>query len=259
MDAVEADNVAAVDSLLAPGMVNIAPDGDVKTRSQLMAMHQSGARKMTRFDIEQMETRVYGNDVAVVTGKVTAEGKHGARAALTPTMASRVWTKGADGRWQLLVSAATLITAPAENASTAILPAGATWAEGTDAADSAGIASAISALEARYSDALEANATATLDSLQADDAVVISGSGERLGIEQHLSAVTNGTRKFSKHDMSDVKITVHGNDAAVVTYTGKIQGTEGGASMPGTRMVHVWHASPTGWQVVFIQVVRIKA
>ena len=122
------------------------------------------------------------------------------------------------------------------------------------APDSTGIAATITELTQKYSDALEQNNTALIDSLVASDAWMVLPDGRRLNRSEWSATVSGQQGKFraTKYDVLQTTVRVHGNDVAVVVSTQDMEGTtHGGLKLDHQRRVGtVWVNRDGRWQIV---------
>jgi uncharacterized protein (TIGR02246 family) len=110
--AVLAQDVKALDSLLASELVWVHSSARVQNKAEYLEMVKTGASRWLKLDPQGMKVRVYG-DTAVVTGELhqttTGPGRQPADRTLHTI---EVYVKR-DGRWQLTDCQATAVPAPA--------------------------------------------------------------------------------------------------------------------------------------------------
>lgn len=117
-------------------------------------------------------------------------------------------------------------------------------------ADSAAIAATITQLTQKFSDALEANNTAVLDSMLAPDVWVVRPNGERHRKEEWIRSFAE---KFhvTKNDLKSNVVHVHGNDVAVVVSENINAGTRHtGEAINNSTVGTVWVNRGGNWQIV---------
>ena len=84
--------------------------GEILTKDQRLANLASGATALDTISMgNDVKVRVYGNDAAVSTGRVTLKGKYSGKAASGDYQSMSVWVKGPAG-WQLVANQITPIT-----------------------------------------------------------------------------------------------------------------------------------------------------
>lgn len=69
------ENVEVLDKLLADDFVGIGPLGFVLTKEQWLARYQNGDLKNEKFEIKDLQTRIYA-DAAIVVGQETTESSY---------------------------------------------------------------------------------------------------------------------------------------------------------------------------------------
>jgi ketosteroid isomerase-like protein len=102
-------DAATIDGILADEWVGIVRSGEVITKAQLLAAVGQG-NPFTSNVFDELTYRVYG-DAAVVTGRLTLEGRNEAGPFRLQQRYMRVYVKK-QGRWQAV---ATQVTPVAEN------------------------------------------------------------------------------------------------------------------------------------------------
>jgi ketosteroid isomerase-like protein len=84
--------------------------GEILTKDQRLANLSSGATSIDTITMGgDMKVRVYGNDAAVSTSRVTLKGKYSGKATSGDYQSMTVWVKGPTG-WQLVANQITPIT-----------------------------------------------------------------------------------------------------------------------------------------------------
>jgi uncharacterized protein (TIGR02246 family) len=84
--------------------------GEILTKDQRLANLSSGATSLDTITLgADVKVRVYGNDAAVSTSRVTIKGKYSGKAASGDYQSMTVWVKGPGG-WQLVANQVTPIT-----------------------------------------------------------------------------------------------------------------------------------------------------
>ena len=91
--------------MLTADYVETGADGDLVTKSEMLAGLRSGASKFEIFKVEDMKVHVHG-DAAVVIGKGTVKGTLNGRPIDEQDRFTDTWVKH-DGRW---MAAATQVT-----------------------------------------------------------------------------------------------------------------------------------------------------
>lgn len=84
--------------------------GEILTKDQRLANQTSGATSLDSINLGgDMKVRVYGDDAAVTTSRVTIKGKYSGKAASGDYQSMTVWVKRPTG-WQLVANQVTPIT-----------------------------------------------------------------------------------------------------------------------------------------------------
>ena len=84
--------------------------GEILTKDQRLANLASGATALDTISMgNDVKVRVYGNDAAVSTSRVTLKGKYSGKAVSGDYQSMTVWVKGSSG-WQLVANQVTPIT-----------------------------------------------------------------------------------------------------------------------------------------------------
>lgn len=110
--AVLAQDVKALDSLLASELVWVHSSARVQNKAEYLEMVKTGASRWLKLDAQGMKARVYG-DTAVITGELHQTTTGPGRPPADRTLHTiEVYVKR-DGRWQLTDCQATVVPAPA--------------------------------------------------------------------------------------------------------------------------------------------------
>jgi ketosteroid isomerase-like protein len=84
--------------------------GEILTKEQRLANQRSGATSLDTITLGgDVKLRVYGNDAAVATSRVTIKGKYSGKEASGDYQSMSVWVKRPSG-WQLVANQITPIT-----------------------------------------------------------------------------------------------------------------------------------------------------
>lgn len=104
-------DVAALKQIWADDYTFINGGGEILTKEQRLANQNSGATSLEKITMgQEVKVRVYGNDAAVATSRVTLKGKYSGKGVSGDYQSMTVWTKKADGAWQLVANQVTPIT-----------------------------------------------------------------------------------------------------------------------------------------------------
>ena len=93
-------DAAFAERTLASDYISIAPSGAVSTREQTLATARAGTMKLQSINVEDEKVRVYGGNVAVVTGHASVTGTDKGQAFTGHSRYTRVWVKQ-NGGWKL--------------------------------------------------------------------------------------------------------------------------------------------------------------
>jgi ketosteroid isomerase-like protein len=93
-------DVAALDRLIDDALVFVAIDGSVVSKADDLAMHRSGAIKITRLEPSDQRIALH-NDAAVVSVKMSASAILNGQTMNNTLRYTRFWLKR-DGAWRLV-------------------------------------------------------------------------------------------------------------------------------------------------------------
>jgi ketosteroid isomerase-like protein len=103
-------DAAALKQIWADNYTFINGAGEILTKDQRLANLASGATALDTITMgNDMKVRVYGNEAAVSTSRVTLEGKYSGKAVSGDYQSMTVWVKRPSG-WQLVANQVTPIT-----------------------------------------------------------------------------------------------------------------------------------------------------
>ena len=103
-------DAAALKQIWADNYTFINGAGEILTKDQRLANLASGATALDTITMgNDMKVRVYGNDAAVSTSRVTLKGKYSGKAVSGDYQSMTVWVKGPSG-WRLVANQVTPIT-----------------------------------------------------------------------------------------------------------------------------------------------------
>ncbi len=127
----------------------------------------------------------------------------------------------------------------------------------TGRADDSDAKKEVAQLSQRTHEALIAGDTATLESIQTEDWLVIGPTGEVVGKARQAKDLKDGTTDFLSMDPSEVKVRVYG-DTAVVTGRYKVKLKDKGQETGGNVRISEFFAKVGGkWKNVSSQVTFI--
>jgi uncharacterized protein (TIGR02246 family) len=107
--AVVSGDLHVFEQLLADDFTHTNQSGIHRTRAQWLANHKPGQSPYTRYDVDDLKIRVYG-DTAVVTARTTPKGQDSKGAPITGQYRYlRVWAKR-DGKWRAVAFQGTRIS-----------------------------------------------------------------------------------------------------------------------------------------------------
>ena len=103
-------DVATLKQIWADDYTFINGAGEILTKDQRLANQTSGATSLNSIDLgEDMKVRVYGDDAAISTSRVTLKGKYSGKAVSGDYRSMTIWVKRPTG-WQLVANQITPIT-----------------------------------------------------------------------------------------------------------------------------------------------------
>lgn len=117
----------------------------------------------------------------------------------------------------------------------------------------------IEALEAQWKKAVLANDTDAMDHLLSDDYLGITSSGQVVTKPQQLDRMRSRNFALTSLDVSDVKIKLISQHAAIVTSLAQVDGTNEGHPMHGAfRYTRVYQRIPNdGWKITSFEATRV--
>ena len=107
--ALTAQNLAALDPLLADELLYCHSNGQVENKQQLLETVRTGRIRYESIDVHEFQARLYG-EVAVGTGYITVQGSLGGQPMTLELRYTDVYTWRA-GHWQLINWQSTRIAA----------------------------------------------------------------------------------------------------------------------------------------------------
>jgi ketosteroid isomerase-like protein len=117
----------------------------------------------------------------------------------------------------------------------------------------------IEALEAQWKNAVLANDTEALDHLLSDDYLGITASGQVVTKPQQLDRMRAHDLQITSLTVSDVKIKLISQHAAIVTSLAQVEGTSEGRPLHGSfRYTRVYQRVPNdGWRITSFEATRV--
>jgi uncharacterized protein (TIGR02246 family) len=107
--AVVSGDLHVFELLLADDFTHTNQAGIFRTRAQWLANHKPGQSPYTRYDVDELRIRVYG-DTAIVTARTTPKGQDSRGKPITGQFRYlRVWAKR-DGKWRAVAFQGTRIS-----------------------------------------------------------------------------------------------------------------------------------------------------
>jgi len=117
----------------------------------------------------------------------------------------------------------------------------------------------ITALEAQWKQAVLANDTEAMDHLLSDDYLGITASGQVVTKPQQLARMRTHDFQITSLSVSDVKIKLISQHAAIVTSLAQVEGTNDGRPLHGAfRYTRVYQRVPNdGWKITSFEATRV--
>jgi ketosteroid isomerase-like protein len=117
----------------------------------------------------------------------------------------------------------------------------------------------IETLEAQWKKAFLANDTDTMDHLLSDDYLGITANGQVVTKPQQLDRMRTHTIVINTYTVSDVKIKLISQHAAIVTSLAQVDGTNEGRPVHGSfRYTRVYQRIPNdGWRITSFEATRV--
>ena len=117
----------------------------------------------------------------------------------------------------------------------------------------------IEALEAQWNKAVLANDTETMDHLLSDDYLGITAGGQVVTKPQQLDRMRTRIVSINSLEISDVKIKLISQHAAIVTSLAHVDGTNEGRPLHGSfRYTRVYqHVPNDGWKITSFEATRV--
>ncbi len=95
-----AENVSAMDHLLADDYLGVTANGTLETKADVLAMRRAGTIHLSEFNLSDLKVRVYG-DTAVVTSKAELTGTNGGTDISGHYRYTRVYNRR-NGEWRIV-------------------------------------------------------------------------------------------------------------------------------------------------------------
>lgn len=117
----------------------------------------------------------------------------------------------------------------------------------------------IVALEAQWKQAVLSNDTAAMDHLLSDDYLGITASGQVVTKSQQLNRMRTHNFTITSLDVSDVKIKLISQHAAIVTSLAQVEGSNEGRPLHGSfRYTRVYQRIPNdGWKITSFEATHV--
>ena len=117
----------------------------------------------------------------------------------------------------------------------------------------------IEALETQWKNAALANDIDAMDRLLSDDYLGITANGQVVTKPQQLDRMRTRTFSIRQLDVSDVKIKLISQHAAIVTSLAQVDGTNDGRPLHGSfRYTRVYQRIPNdGWKITSFEATRV--
>jgi ketosteroid isomerase-like protein len=117
----------------------------------------------------------------------------------------------------------------------------------------------IEALEAQWKNAVLANDTEAMDRLLSDDYLGITASGQVVTKPQQLDRMRTHNFEITSLTVSDVKIKLISQRAAIVTSLAQVEGTNEGRPLHGSfRYTRVYQRVPNdGWRITSFEATHV--
>jgi ketosteroid isomerase-like protein len=117
----------------------------------------------------------------------------------------------------------------------------------------------IETLETQWKKAILANDTETMDHLLSDDYLGITANGQVVTKPQQLDRMRTRNFSLSMLQVSDVKIKLISQHAAIVTSLADVDGTNDGRPLHGSfRYTRVYRRIPNdGWKITSFEATRV--
>jgi ketosteroid isomerase-like protein len=114
-------------------------------------------------------------------------------------------------------------------------------------------------LETQWKKAVLANDTETMDHLLAEDYLGITASGQVVTKPQQLDRMRTRNFSIKSLDVSDVKIKLISQHAAIVTSLAQVEGTNDGRPLHGSfRYTRVYQRIPNdGWKITSFEATHV--
>jgi ketosteroid isomerase-like protein len=97
-----AADVAALDALIADGLLFTGPDGQLGTKAEDLAAHRSGAVRVREHVPQELRVRRVNRDVAVSALRTRLVVEVGGATVAGVYRYTRVWARAAGGAWQVV-------------------------------------------------------------------------------------------------------------------------------------------------------------
>lgn len=102
-DAMLTSDVAVLDQLLAPEIIITTHNGELLSKADDLAAHQSGAFKINQLQPSEQYIQVY-DKVAIVSVRMQLSGSYNGTPTTGDFRYTRVWAMSITGSWQIVTA-----------------------------------------------------------------------------------------------------------------------------------------------------------
>jgi len=99
--AMQASDMAELDTLLADDLLFAGPTGDLATKAMDLELHQTGGTKFHEFTPKELEIRVWSEQFALASARIFLSGTFLGQAFAGDYRYTRIWRKDQHG-WQIV-------------------------------------------------------------------------------------------------------------------------------------------------------------
>jgi ketosteroid isomerase-like protein len=96
-----ASDVAELDALMADDLLFVGPTGELATKAMDLELHRSGGTKFHEFVPQELEIRVWNEQLAIVAAKISLSGTYLGNDFAGDFRYMRVWGNGESG-WRIV-------------------------------------------------------------------------------------------------------------------------------------------------------------
>ncbi len=103
-------DVNALNELLAPELIFTNHLGQMLTKKDDLAAHQSGTLKIDVWELSEEQIRLIGDNVAIVSVRVHLSGRYAGARSEADFRFTRIWAPSSAGAWRVVAAHSSIVT-----------------------------------------------------------------------------------------------------------------------------------------------------